>query len=137
MNHDLDLSRRNEQIITREEKNSETFYCCVGQNKVMSTTKERFSANVGQLSLGRNITKTNKALHELVSDEVVIKFDVFGSFTENGVFGYINGSQIVTFDRNGSDGGDSELMQQPAEPRKFYSELASLISRKSKCCQER
>jgi len=88
---------------------------------MVSTAKKRLSANVCQLSLGWDKTETNKTLHEFETHKMTIKFNLFSAFMENRVFGYVDSSKIVTFDRYRSDGGNGKFVQQPAEPGEFSS----------------
>jgi len=82
----------------------------------MVDASERFCHNVSKLALGGHMTKGNQALQKLFSHKVTIELDVLGPFMEDGVLGNVNCCLIVTLERYGSDGGDSELIKQPAQP---------------------
>ena len=83
---------------------------------------ERLSANISKLMLIGDITETEKTFHELLTNKVTIKFNVFRALMKDWIFGNIYGCQIVTIDWNWSNRSKSKLREKPIEPRKFCSE---------------
>jgi len=54
--------------------------------------------------------EANETFHELLLYKMTINFSVLSSLMKHRVFNNIYSCKIITFDWNGTDGGDSELM---------------------------
>jgi hypothetical protein len=59
-----------------------------------------FGENVSQLSLCINISHLNISLVNVISQEVVYPLKVSYSFVEDWIFGYRDGTDVITHERN-------------------------------------
>ena len=67
--------------------------------------------NISKLQSSGSVAEWNEAIQELFPDKVVVNFDVLGAFMKHGVSCYIDGSMVITYDKNMSDGRNSQLMK--------------------------
>ena len=65
------------------------------------------------------MTERDEAIQQLFTDKMAIQFNVLGPLMENRILGNVDGSLVITFDRDRSDGVNGELMKQPAKPCQF------------------
>jgi hypothetical protein len=59
-----------------------------------------FGKNISQLSLCVNVSHLDISLFHMISHEVLSHFEVFHSFVEDWVFGYRDGTDLVTHEGN-------------------------------------
>jgi len=57
------------------------------------------------------MTERDKAIQQLFTDKMAIQFNVLGPLMENRILGNVDGSLVITFDRNRSDVVNGELMK--------------------------
>jgi len=65
--------------------------------------------------LGGNMAEGDEAIQQLFTDKMTVKLNVLGSLVKNLIFGYIDGSLIITLDGNGGDVYNGEVIEQTAE----------------------
>jgi hypothetical protein len=71
-----------------------------------------FGENISQLSLYVYVSRLNVSLLYMVSQEVVSPLKVFRSFVEDWIFGYRDGTGVVTHEGN-SDSKVSHAVHNP------------------------
>ena len=86
---------------------------------MVSSANEGLSKKINNFLLSRNMMKTDKTLHKLMSHKMTMKFYMFGSLIENWCLRYIYGYLVVAFHKNGRNGAKSELMEKSAQPQFF------------------
>jgi hypothetical protein len=61
---------------------------------------ERFGENIGQLSQDINVSHLNVSLFNVISQDVVSPLKVSHSLVKNWVFGYRDGTGVITHEGN-------------------------------------
>ena len=95
-----------------------------GQLSKMRRTSEGLGKDVSKLQLSRDITERNEAIQQLFTNKMTIQFNVLGPLMENRILGNVDGSLVITLDRDRSDVINGELMKQPAKPCQFSNQSA-------------